>query len=554
MDRIIPICKLFSAAAIGAAAIVASPASAIKPDNKSIESFAHAWAAEVTENDAEAAGKYLALLNKNPSNPSVSARLWESSIRAGDRAKALRAARALELQGGVSEAALLIFGDALQKRDWKSAAATIKSLKDGNNYSFAAPLFAAWLSTARGRPTAFSVPADNNLLRFYSGDQPAYLALASGDMAKAKSSLSALASVDTGHVVDLRVRAAPVMAANGEQEFSRTLLQGLVPNDIIDTLSASRQRRELAKFAPEDGLSAFYTRLANALIEQGAPEKSLVIGRIATWLSPENVAAKLVLARALGSVGLGSKAGKILTSIDEKSPYWARAISDEIRGLSKAGKHSEAVTLATKALARRNSADLGVLLGQVQEAAGEFEKARATYAKLANGADAARIAPQRRAVFYLYLATVTHKLGDWQAARQLLEKGQALDPQNAYLSNYFGYSLLERKERLGDALEMLQRAHRLAPASMAIADSLGWGYYLTGDYSNAVKYLEKAARGSGSDLTINEHLGDAYWLSGRFIDARYAWRVAALGAEGDDAERLTNKISLGLESSDTRQN
>ena len=47
---------------------------------------------------------------------------------------------------------------------------------------------------------------------------------------------------------------------------------------------------------------------------------------------------------------------------------------------------------------------------------------------------------------------------------------------------------------------------------------------------------------------INEHLGDAYWRAGRKIEARYAWRIAALLAEGNDAVRLTDKINLGLDS------
>ncbi len=553
MVRTIRICSQPLIAALSLVVATGS-AAAFAPTSRDIDTFADAWIAENADENRVASSKYLALLNREPGDASIATRLWESAVRAGDRAKALRAARTLELQGGSAESVLLLFGDAVQKRNWKAAESAIEALDDGNSYAFAAPLLAAWLRAAKGKRAAFEVPANNALLRFYSGDQPAYLALAAKDVSKAKSSLLQFAAMDNGYIVDLKLRAAPVLAARGEQAFVATMLEGLVPPDTVQKLSSSSQPRSLAQLEAADGLSAFYIRLASALIDQEAPAKGLALARIAVWLSPENMPARLVLARAFEAEGLANAAREMRDSIKEDSPYWARAAIEQVRALSDAGQHARAIGLAEKALAKRNSAEIAILLGQAQEAAGRLRDAEKTYRGLVQSADIRRIAPQRRAIYYLYLATVTDNLGDWERARTLLEKARTLDPQNAYVANYLGYSLLERGERLEDAVELIQRAHRLAPESMAITDSLGWGYFLSGDYEKAVKYLEKAARGSGSDLTINEHLGDAYWLSGRFVDARYAWRVASLEAEGSDAARLARKINLGLENGASRRN
>ncbi len=553
MVQITRICKSFSGLAAIAALSAATPASAILADSGNIEAYAEAWVADLSDEDAKAASKYYALLRENPSDPAIADGLWESSIRAGERSKAIRAARTLELQGGANEATLLLFGDALQKKDWKGAEASLAALADGNNYSFVLPLFKSWVNVAQGKAHAFPSEPENSLLRFYSADQTAYLNLAAGDISKAKSSLSDFLNLETSYSLDLRLRAAPILAAAGEGDFAGRLVDGIIPTDIAQNLTAKRQPNGLSKLRPEEGVAALYTRLASALIEQEAPEKGLAMARIAQWLAPKNDAAKIVLARALDIDGAKGGAHLVRAAIGGKSPYWARASIAEIQRLSADGQHAEAISLAQRILAQRNSADFAALLGQTQEAAGQLEAARATFARLVKSGETARIGAGRLSEYYLQLATVTKKQGNWRAARALLEKGQALNPQNAYISNYLGYSLLERGEELNKALEMLRRAHRLAPESMAITDSLGWGYYLTGNFKNAIYYLEKAAKGSGNDLTINEHLGDAYWQYGRRVEARYAWRVASLLAKGADATRLSEKISLGL-SGASRQN
>ena len=112
--------------------------------------------------------------------------------------------------------------------------------------------------------------------------------------------------------------------------------------------------------------------------------------------------------------------------------------------------------------------------------------------------------------------------------------------------NYLGYAQLERRENQQAAIAAIKQAHELRSDSPAITDSLGWAYFITGEHDRAVTYLENALEGEPQDPTINEHLGDAYWTVGRLYEARYAWKSAKLFAEGEDLQRLTSKIDLGL--------
>src|SRR3546814_119539 len=81
-----------------------------------------------------------------------------------------------------------------------------------------------------------------------------------------------------------------------------------------------------------------------------------------------------------------------------------------------------------------------------------------------------------------------------------------------------------------------------------IADSLGWAFYVTGRYAEAVRELERAIELEPGDPTINEHLGDAYWKVGRRNEARFQWSHA-LRMDPDD-KRVANietKVRCGLD-------
>jgi Flp pilus assembly protein TadD len=96
-------------------------------------------------------------------------------------------------------------------------------------------------------------------------------------------------------------------------------------------------------------------------------------------------------------------------------------------------------------------------------------------------------------------------------------------------------------------MDMIRRAVEQRPDDGYIVDSLGWAYFRTGNYDEAVKNLERAVELKPDDPTINDHLGDAYWRVGRTLEAHYQWSQAKdLGPEKEDLPKIEAKIKDGL--------
>ena len=135
----------------------------------------------------------------------------------------------------------------------------------------------------------------------------------------------------------------------------------------------------------------------------------------------------------------------------------------------------------------------------------------------------------------------------WKAAEGDLQQALKLSPDEPQVLNYLGYSWVDQRRNISQAVAMLEKASALAPGDGYIIDSVGWAYYRLGRYAEAAKTLERAVLIVPGDPTINDHLGDAYWKVGRKLDARFQWSHAlAFGAEGGDKKKIEKKLEVGL--------
>jgi tetratricopeptide (TPR) repeat protein len=113
--------------------------------------------------------------------------------------------------------------------------------------------------------------------------------------------------------------------------------------------------------------------------------------------------------------------------------------------------------------------------------------------------------------------------------------------------NYLGYSLIDRGQKLDEAIAMVKKAVDLRPNDGFIVDSLGWAYYTMGDYDQAVGFLERAVDLNPGDPIIAEHLGDAYWHVGRKNEASFQYQHAKDNKpEPTDLTRIEDKLKNGL--------
>ena len=113
--------------------------------------------------------------------------------------------------------------------------------------------------------------------------------------------------------------------------------------------------------------------------------------------------------------------------------------------------------------------------------------------------------------------------------------------------NYLGYSMVEKKINLQEALAIIKKAVELKPNDGYIVDSLGWAYFQIGDYDQALVHCERAVELLPADPVIGEHLGDVYWRVDRKLEARFQWQHAKDNRpEPADLARIEEKLKNGL--------
>ena len=115
------------------------------------------------------------------------------------------------------------------------------------------------------------------------------------------------------------------------------------------------------------------------------------------------------------------------------------------------------------------------------------------------------------------------RLKNYSKADKDLLMSLKIRPDHAYTLNYLSYSWLERNIKIEQAMQMLMRAYELRENDPYITDSVGWGYYLIGDFINAEKYLRKAVELMPDDPIVNDHYGDVLWQLDRKLQAKYFW-------------------------------
>jgi Flp pilus assembly protein TadD len=136
----------------------------------------------------------------------------------------------------------------------------------------------------------------------------------------------------------------------------------------------------------------------------------------------------------------------------------------------------------------------------------------------------------------------------WEGAEADLKRALELDPDNATVLNYLGYSWIDRGINLKEGLALIQQAVALEPGSGQIVDSLGWAHYRLGEYEQAVEFLERAVTLLPADAVLNDHLGDAYWKAGRRKEAGFQWkRALKLDPPAEDRARIEQKLLGGFD-------
>jgi tetratricopeptide (TPR) repeat protein len=95
-------------------------------------------------------------------------------------------------------------------------------------------------------------------------------------------------------------------------------------------------------------------------------------------------------------------------------------------------------------------------------------------------------------------------------------------PGDPAVQNAIGYTLVDRGRRAKEGHALIEQALAARPDSFAIQDSMGWALFKLGRVPEALPHLERAWRRS-KDPEVAAHLGEVWWSMGRRDEARALW-------------------------------
>ncbi len=121
------------------------------------------------------------------------------------------------------------------------------------------------------------------------------------------------------------------------------------------------------------------------------------------------------------------------------------------------------------------------------------------------------------------LAMLAEKTGDLAEMERLLRDLIQAKPDDPQAYNALGYALADRKLRLPEARQLIEKALALAPNDPFIIDSMGWVAFRMDQTDEALRLL-RTAYSQRPDTEIAAHLGEVLWAAGQRDEALKIWR------------------------------
>lgn len=504
----------------------------------------------------EAAYWFNVALRADPDNPLLIENALASMIGAGDAIGAVAIARRATEAGLESQLAyLLLDADDARRGDWEAilaaheAGRTVSPLVDG--------ITRGWAHLGRGDVdkalSAFDEVAETPWMASFGLYHKAFALALVGDFEAAARILSA--EPPEGPMATRRGATALALSLSqlGRNDQAAAVVAELLgpdPGIALTTLQEALASGETVPFniitSPAEGLAELYYAISAVSSEETTGSFNLTYARLAQLLNPRDSEIALNLAELLEELGNLELASAAYASIPQDDPVFFDAEIGRADVLRRAGDPRLAIEVLQNLTRAFPDKPMGhISLGNALRFEGRFDAANASYSRaidLMSNRD-----PRLWFVHYMR-AVCSHQLDKWPEAEADFRQALNYNPGQPQVLNYLGYSLVERGEKLDEALEMIERAVAEEPDNGAIVDSLGWAFFVLGRIEESVMPMERAAELEPLDPVINDHLGDVYWSVGRFLEARFQWnRALSFDPDAGLADRIRRKLDIGLE-------
>jgi tetratricopeptide (TPR) repeat protein len=503
-----------------------------------------------------AATFYREALSNDPGNPILIDRAFPLLLADGRIKDALPLAQRVVQRDKANQLARLALGiDAFKRGQYERARTHFSQMAARPLTDLTAAVLTAWTYAGQGDTDAALKAIDKLngpewygiFKNFHSG----LIADLAGRRAEAGKRLGAAYKSDqnTLRVTDAQARA---LARQGKMLEAAGILDNfekIVPDHPLiqetrEDLTAGKVPAPLVTSATA-GASELLYGLGAAIGRDGGEEMAAVYLQLALFLEPKAELPLLTLASLQGQMKNYEKSVDILGRIAAESRLKPMVDIQIGRYYSLLSKFDESRRALEASLEKApKDVDAILALGDVLRSNKKFAEAAEVYSR----AVALNPQPQKSDwSIYYYRGICYERTKQWPKAEADFFKALELNPNEASVLNYLGYSWIDMGLNLDKGLDLVRQAVELKPDDGYIVDSLGWAYYRLGRYDDAVRELERAVLLRPEDPVINDHLGDAYWHVGRQLEATFQWRHSVdLKPEPEDLTRIQKKLKEGL--------
>ncbi len=512
------------------------------------------------DNNLEAAAQYYrrALLS-DPDNTDMLGEAFKAELGAGNIEEAVRLAQRLIAAGGSEYgfAYLLLGTDAFKRGEYAEADRLFRTVGDSPIIQLTDRLALAWTQFARGS----TVQAINTLSVQQSADRSQYfqhfhMALAADLAGRPDDARKWFEEALVRHSTNRRLIEAYARhaAVRGDDALLEQILgpyqSGESEDEGLRALYAelkSAENPELLVADAREGLAEVYFGIGAVLSTEQAAAVSRFYLQLALYLRPDFNRAFYLLGEIETRDDRLEAGLAAYRNVDASSSLYLDARIRAAFILNALERSDEGIGLLTAMV--EDQPDEPRLL----QAIGNILRDQEQYSEAARYYDEAiqilgEPAEPDHWLYYYARGICYERMKEWAKAETDLQKALELNPDQASVMNYLGYSWVDQNMHLEEAMDLIREAVRREPNNGYYVDSLGWAYYKLGDYNEAVTHLERAVELRPEDPILNDHLGDAYWQVGRTREARFQWSHAlSLDPEPEDRAHILEKLANGLQ-------